>query len=70
MPGANVQGETIVVETLAQYSALMVMKKKCGDARMQRFMRYEPDRYLLGRSTEQNGRWPASKTRTTALATS
>ena len=61
VPGANVQGETMLVETLAQYSALMVMKKKYGDARMQRFMRYELDRYLLGRSTEQKKELPLAR---------
>ena len=33
-------------ETLAQYSALMVMKKKYGDAKMRRFLKYELDNYL------------------------
>jgi aminopeptidase N len=58
VPGANVQGETMLVETLAQYSALMVMKRKYGEAKMQRFLRYELDRYLIGRSTEQKKELP------------
>jgi len=58
VPGANVQGDTMLVETLAQYSALMVMKRKHGEARMQRFLRYELDRYLIGRSTEQKKELP------------
>jgi ABC-2 type transport system permease protein len=61
VPGANVQGETMLVETLAQYSALMVMKKKYGEAKMQRFLRYELDRYLLGRSTEQKKELPLAR---------
>jgi ABC-2 type transport system permease protein len=61
VPGANVQGETMLVETLAQYSALMVMKKKYGEANMQRFLRYELDRYLLGRSTEQKKELPLAR---------
>jgi ABC-2 type transport system permease protein len=61
VPGANVQGETMLVETLAQYSALMVMKKKYGDAKMQRFLRYELDRYLIGRSTEQKKELPLAQ---------
>jgi aminopeptidase N len=48
----------MLVETLAQYSALMVMKRKYGEARMQRFLRYELDRYLIGRSTEQKKELP------------
>ncbi|HTL76860.1 MAG TPA: M1 family aminopeptidase [Casimicrobiaceae bacterium] len=58
VPGANVQGETMLVETLAQYSALMVMKRKYGEAKMERFLRYELDRYLIGRSTEQKKELP------------
>ena len=61
VPGANVQGETMLVETLAQYSALMVMKKKYGEAKMQRFLRYELDRYLLGRGTEQKKELPLAR---------
>src|SRR6185295_18945028 len=58
VPGADVQGETMLVETLAQYSALMVMKRKYGESKMQRFLRYELDRYLLGRTTEQKKELP------------
>jgi aminopeptidase N len=61
VPGGNVQGQTMVVETLAQYSALMVMKQKYGAAKMQRFLRYELDRYLLGRSTEQKKELPLGR---------
>ena len=61
VPGGNVQGETMLVETLAQYSALMVMKQKYGAAKMQRFLRYELDRYLLGRSTEQKKELPLGR---------
>lgn len=59
--GANVQGATVLSETLAQYSALMVMKKKFGDARMKRFLRYELDRYLLGRATESKREVPLAR---------
>ena len=55
---ANVQGATFLVETLAQYSALMVMKHRYGDAKMKRFLRYELDMYLRGRSVEQRGEQP------------
>ncbi len=51
--GANVQGATMMSETLAQYSALMVMKHKFGDAKMKRFLKYELDSYLVGRATER-----------------
>ena len=59
--GANVQGATMLVETLAQYSALMVMKRKVGEAQMQRFLRYELDRYLIGRRTEQKKELPLAR---------
>ena len=51
----------MLVETLAQYSALMVMKQKYGAAKMQRFLHYELDRYLLGRGTEQKKELPLSR---------
>jgi aminopeptidase N len=56
--GANVQGATMMSETLAQYSALMVMKRKFGDAKMKRFLKYELDSYLVGRATERKKELP------------
>ena len=56
--GANVQGGTVMSETLSQYSALMVMKKKYGDAHMKRFLKYELDSYLVGRATERKRELP------------
>jgi ABC-2 type transport system permease protein len=56
--GAYVQGSTMMSETLAQYSALMVMKKKYGDAKMKRFLKYELDSYLVGRGTERKKEQP------------
>lgn len=50
--GADVQGSTMIVETLAQYSALMVMEKEYGAEHMVRFLRYELDSYLRGRGGE------------------
>ncbi len=58
---ADVQGGTMLVETLAQYSALMVMKHKYGEEKMQKFLQYEMDRYLLGRSTEEKKELPLSR---------
>jgi aminopeptidase N len=59
--GGDVQGSTLLSETLAQYSALMVMKKKYGEAKMQKFLDYELDRYLVGRSTEQKKELPLGR---------
>ena len=50
--GANMQGMTVIVETLAQYSALMVMEREFGPTMMRRFLKYELDRYLQGRGGE------------------
>jgi ABC-2 type transport system permease protein len=50
--GANVQGSNMMSETLAEYSALMVMKQKYGRDKMHRFLRHELDAYLRGRSGE------------------
>ena len=61
MIGGDVQGSTLLSETLAQYSALMVMKKKYGEAKMQKFLAYELDRYLIGRSTEQKKELPLGR---------
>jgi ABC-2 type transport system permease protein len=53
LTGANVQGSQILSETLSQYSALMVMKKKYGETRLRKFLTYELDSYLRGRSGER-----------------
>ncbi|HET9818487.1 MAG TPA: M1 family aminopeptidase [Rhodanobacteraceae bacterium] len=51
--GANVQGVTMLDESLAQYSALMVMKHLYGPTKMRKFLKYELDRYLSGRAGEK-----------------
>ena len=58
---ADVQGATMLIESMAQYSALMVMKQKYGAAKMQKFLAYELDRYLLGRATEQKKELPLAR---------
>jgi ABC-2 type transport system permease protein len=50
--GADVQGSAMLSETMAQYSALMVMEKEYGREKMRRFLKYELDRYLSGRGGE------------------
>ena len=55
---ANVQGGEFITESLSEYSALMVLKKKYGDEKMRRFLKYELDRYLAGRGSEQKGEQP------------
>lgn len=50
--GADMQGSTLTSETLAQYSALMVMRKIYGPDKIRRFLKYELDDYLSGRKGE------------------
>jgi ABC-2 type transport system permease protein len=50
--GANVQGVTMLDETFAQYSSLMLQEKEYGRAKMRKFLKYELDSYLRGRGGE------------------
>jgi ABC-2 type transport system permease protein len=50
--GASMQGMTATSETLAQYSALMVMKHLYGPDQIRRFLKYELDNYLRSRQAE------------------
>lgn len=59
--GGDVQGATMLVETMAQYSALMVMEKEYGREKMQKFLRYELDRYLRDRGSELVAEMPLSQ---------
>ena len=59
--GANAQGSTILSETMAQYSALMVMEKEFGPQNMRKFLEYELNNYLVGRSVERRKEMPLSR---------
>ncbi|MEP7303026.1 MAG: M1 family aminopeptidase, partial [Caldimonas sp.] len=59
--GGQVQGSAMLVESMAQYSALMVMKHRFGAAKMRRFLSYELNRYLRGRAFEQKKELPLSR---------
>ena len=48
----EMQGMTLLVESLAQYSALMVMERLYGPDQIRRFLKYELDRYLRSRGGE------------------
>lgn len=56
--GGNVQGAAMLSETLSQYAALMVMEEEYGREQMQKFLRYELDRYLTGRGFERKKEMP------------
>jgi aminopeptidase N len=57
----NAEGGTAIVETLAQYTAFMVMKHAFGATNMKKFLRYELDNYLHGRAQERNEEKPLYK---------
>src|ERR1700683_2905996 len=48
----------MLAETLAQYSAYMVMQHRYGKDSMHRVMRHYLDRYLRGRAAEVRGEQP------------
>ncbi|MEM6995407.1 MAG: M1 family aminopeptidase, partial [Myxococcota bacterium] len=56
--GGDVQGSTLMSETLAQYSSLMVREKEYGRAGMRKFLRHELDAYLMGRANELHRELP------------
>ena len=56
--GADMQGATFLSESLAQYSALMVMEKEYGRDTMRKFLRYEMDSYLRARGRERHKEQP------------
>jgi ABC-2 type transport system permease protein len=56
--GADAQGGTVLSETLAQYSAMKVMHNEYGSSQIHRFLRYEADRYFMGRATETDREVP------------
>jgi ABC-type transport system involved in multi-copper enzyme maturation permease subunit len=55
---ANTQGGTVLVETLAQYGALLVMEKKYGKDQMRKFLKFELDNYLTNRAGDPEGELP------------
>ena len=56
--GGDMQGATLLSETLAQYSALMVMKELYGEDKIRRFLQFELDQYLAGRKGDALGEQP------------
>lgn len=50
--GANVQGATVMSESMSEYSSLKVLEKEYGEDQMRVFLKDALDRYLLGRASE------------------
>jgi hypothetical protein len=56
------QGGTMLVESFAEYSSLMVMKNQLNDdIKMKEFLKYDFNRYLRGRSSETRKEVPLNK---------
>lgn len=49
---ANVQGSAVLSESLSEYSAYLVMEKLLGEHQLRKFLKWEMDRYLMGRNRE------------------
>ncbi|MGY6560988.1 MAG: M1 family aminopeptidase [Luteibaculaceae bacterium] len=56
--GPNMRGSEMFSESFAQYSSLMVMEKEYGRNKMNKFLRYEMNSYLTGRSYETQAERP------------
>jgi aminopeptidase N len=59
--GADQQGATALSETLAQYSALRVMRQMYGPDHIRKFLKYELDSYLRARGGEAAEEQPLEK---------
>ena len=55
---ANVQGKNMVLETLSQYSALMVLKHQYSEEKVRQFLKGEMKSYFKGKSKEKIGELP------------
>ena len=51
--GGNVQGSGFLSEGLAEYSAVSLLEKEKGQKQLRKFLKYELDKYLMGRYSEQ-----------------
>ncbi|HEX8038232.1 MAG TPA: M1 family aminopeptidase, partial [Chryseosolibacter sp.] len=55
---ADVKGSAMLSESMCQYSAMMVMKKKFPPEIVERYLKYELDSYLSGRASERKKEQP------------
>lgn len=58
LTSANVQGSQVLSESLSQYAALMVMERKYGADKMRKFLAFELDTYLRGRTSDPGDEMP------------
>ncbi len=59
--GADMQGDRMLDETLAQYSSLMVMEKVAGRDQVRRYLQHELDTYLASRGSDAIGELPLAR---------
>jgi len=60
--GANMQGATMLSESFAEYSALMMIKNELkDDIKMKQFLKYDFEKYLRGRGNETQQEMPLYK---------
>jgi hypothetical protein len=58
---AEMEGALVLNETLAQYSALMVIKKTRGADQVRRYLLYDLDDYLVGRAMDSSDETPLAR---------
>lgn len=58
LEAANVQGQNMILETLAQYSAIMVLKAKYSDKKVQQFLKFQLDEYNEAKLKSSNKELP------------
>ncbi len=56
--GANVQGATMLSESLSEYSSLKVLEREYGPHKMRLFLKDALDKYLIGRTLETKKEQP------------
>jgi aminopeptidase N len=56
--GATMKGSTMLSESFAEYSSLMVMKQESDALKMKDFLKYDMQRYLRGRSGDAEKEQP------------
>ncbi len=53
LSAANMQGQTMLIETFAQYSAMLTMEHLFGPEHVRKFLKEELDNYLRNRGSEE-----------------
>jgi ABC-2 type transport system permease protein len=61
LSSANMQGSTMLIETFAQYSAMLVMEHLYGPEHVRKFLKEELDNYLRNRGAEEVEEMPLDR---------